>query len=177
MAGTLTLEQGVDGTLSQGQEDARNARTSTLRAGSGRPHSARRTSPGLLPGAQLSDLSYGLPRQRNRIAFAADSHENVREGHARAAHPDVARLVSRVDLLSAYTASSCCYVAFMPWCLHTRLTDLNLRCPFCTLGHRDTTKGLSVGVEFRRFYESLTRTQMSSEIARNLAHESKNISL
>ena len=123
MAGTLTLEQGVDGTLSQGQEDARNARTSTLRAGSGRPHSARRTSPGLLPGAQLSDLSYGLPRQRNRIAFAADSHENVREGHARAAHPDVARLVSRVDLLSAYTASSCCYVAFMPWCLHNRLTD------------------------------------------------------
>ena len=96
MAGTPTLEQG----------NARNAKTSTLRAGSGRPHSARLTSPGLLPGAQLSDLSYGLPRQRDRIALTANSHENVREGHTRAAHPDVARLVSRVDLLPAYTACS-----------------------------------------------------------------------
>ena len=88
------------------QKNARNADTLALRAGSGRPHSARLTSPGLLPAAQLPDLSYRLPRQRHRIALAADSHENVREGHTRAAHPDITRLVSRVDLLSANAASS-----------------------------------------------------------------------
>ena len=90
------------------------------RAGSGRPHSARLYLTRLLPGAQLSDLRDGLTGQRNgSVTFAANSDEDVRKRHRRAVHSDVARFVACVDLLAAYTARSRCYVAFMPWCLHS----------------------------------------------------------
>ena len=72
----------------------------------------------LFPAAQLHHLSNRLPRQRNGIAFAANSHEHVRKRHGRAAQFDVACFVARMGLLSANAACRRCYVAFMPWCLH-----------------------------------------------------------
>ena len=105
---------------SRREEKAHNTRTSRI-VGRVWPPPQRQTfsiSKNLFPAAQLHHLSNRLPRQRNRIAFAANPHEHVRERHGRAAQLDVACLVARVSLLSANRARCRCYVAFMPWCLH-----------------------------------------------------------
>lgn len=104
---------------------------STSRAGLAAPTAPDATSPELLPAAQLSDLRNRLPRKRDHgIAFAAYADENVRECHARAVHPQIASLVTLLDLLAAYAARARCYVPFMPRCLHNALL---LFCPLCML--------------------------------------------
>ena len=133
-------------------------RSSASRARSGRPHSARLTSFVLFPAAQFPDLGDGLSRKHDRITLTADSDENVRERYSGPVHANVSRLITCVHLLSANTACCRCYVAFMPWCLHKYLAfdSALLICPFCTVGHNDTTEGLRVSVEIPRFYESIT---------------------